>query len=243
MRKKLVEKSILCLLATLFLVSIVLPVKATEDDYDYSVDRKYKVQKELLDELKYYVCYCDLLNEDAMTGNDVNPITFDSVEDIDLYSKTLASATHADYTTKSNRYPESFWDITDKYDDAFFADNFLAVASMPLWEDSVFSIERVDYVSVIGANSSDNPSVSIILNFDYIGNWMPVKEKVKIFYVFFEVPREYYGGGNCVDALMLDWVTYNGGNPKTGDNAMLIPAMGAMVVSAAGIVITRKRRK
>lgn len=238
------KKLFRCFIVVLLVLSISFPVSAeSEWDYSYPMSDEYIVEEALLGKVNYRICSCDVLHEDAMgVFWPVNGVTYSSVEKI---NRIIEQSTHKmDLTTKTDRFPESYLDIISSYDEAFFEENFLAVAFALLRKTDEFSIKRIDHIKNVSLGPAAHKySVSIILDFDDIPGDEYIEENMSIFYIFVELPKEYCISEDCVVGFQESSVTYNWDNPKTGDNVMLIPAMGAMVTAAAGIVITRKRRK
>lgn len=237
-RKKLFR----CFIAVLLVLSFSFSVSA-ESEYDYSSPMRgeFQVVEELLDQVNYRICSCDILHEDIMGG--FNLVTAGACASAEkLRQKTEYKAYQMDQTTKTDRFPESYLDIVNSYDKTFFEENFLAVAYVLLRKTDEFTIKRIDHIKTVSPYSQEY-SVSVVLDFDDIPGDEYIEGNLSVFCVFLELPKKYYISEGCVVGLQESWVEYNGGNPKTGDNAMLFPAMGAMVTAAAGILITKKRKK
>lgn len=238
------KKIMRCFIVVLLLLSISLPVSAEREwDYSYPMSDEYIVEEALLGKVNYRICSCDVLHEDIMgVFWPVTGATYSSAEK--LSQVTEFRAYQMDRTTKTDRFPESYLDIVSSYDDAFFEENFLAVASVLLRKTDEFTIKRIDHIKNVSLSPDIHKySVSIILDFDDVPEEEYIEENLSVFYIFVELPKKYYISEACVVGFQEASVEYNGGNPKTGDNAMLIPAMGAMVTAAAGILITKKRKK
>lgn len=233
--------SILCSLVIFVFITFNLlsPVYATETttesehffDYELDFGRKYTVVEELLGKVTYEVCCCDVLKDAALTAQGYpHSFSIDSVDALTQYLETAGGGEALDFTVRTEQYPNSFLDITARYDDAFFADNFLAISQMPMREGDAFRVERIDHVS------GNGNTICIVTDFEQY------KCDRKVYYLIIPLPRAYYGGPQSVTASHIDWVTFAEESPKTADSFVILPAAAAMVLAAAGLVWVRKRR-
>ncbi len=238
MRNKLILKLISYLLVFLILPISAVSVAAREEDYDYEgyYFQRYKVEEELLGKVNYEVCCSIVLHDDLLTAQ-YWPISYacTSYDQLVESSKGLyedgPDGYGYDHTMKSDQYPKSYKDIVSQYDEAFFEDNFLAIAAFSFKEGEAFTVERIDYVS------GTDETICIAIDFE------PDYTTMKKYYVFVELPRKYYAGTYCVAGYPFDDLMLPNENPKTGDSVMLLPAVAALVISAAGIVCTKKRKQ
>ena len=209
--------------------------------HDFGLHKSYRVYFEVVEEIdaEYKVCYTELIHElslDAFT-----PICF-AIESkeramqflepkqwypyggIDLY----------DYDSKNEQYPESLRDILSSYNETFYENNFLWVA---YHESSRTDTPRISRLDVAKSTDADGREVLVTLV-----DCSPDDTDV-MYWIVIELPKKYLAYTEDHFEMNDVYMYYYKANPKTGDSVMLVPAVGVMVAAAAGIVITKKRRK